>query len=390
MARRRLFAIPNLGPNRKQFTRTRTTSAKPATTGGTGMKIPSWINQKYAGVAEDLKRQAFREAKAIGRKGIERTFDTIIARMTGSGALAPIVKSLGKSRGSKNNTRQYATALTANGSISQSSTYFGRIPKMKIVNSSRYVYGTFRDVSPVDINLGDTVTDYGKQLVTTVNEVGNAAELNLYADTLKNNAWQSWKTQIVKAEGSLTFNNNDIANGMVDIYECVARSTMNQSAFNAWETGANDISVNYTTTDLGTTPYNVPGFNKLWKVIKRTTVPLSPGCTHTHVYRYGGFRPVTPAELPVNDNYVRGMSFNTFFVVRGTPIRTAGAIVGVSTSTPIISVVVTRIVTARVVDNTAPLYVENNNLSTLTLAEITLREEDGDVVVGAQGPTREN
>lgn len=332
----------------------------------------NWVLKHNIGVTEAEAKSMFQTAFGL-------------AKSAGGSLLSGALK-----RAAGRSTIGRVSSMNAAGSLTQSYTSFGKIPKLKLTSSPNYRFGISKDMLSGNIDLGSLAADFGKQKSVDIIRYPKAANLISQAEALKDGTWKSWKIQPISVTIKLMFNNMDIANSIVDIYECVSRKDDGDtSPVTSWYDGAQDISVSFDTTDLDSTPYAVPQFNKRWRVIKRTRVPLSPGCTHYHTARYGGFRPqlVTDIESATKVN-MRGSTFAIFFVVKGTPVKDSSD--RVSTSTPIITWALTRIMKLRVLDATAPTYWETSSFGTIDPAAAQIRETDGDVVTGNQNAGTEN
>lgn len=380
MVSRKLFVgpiLPRMGPKRNQFERTSQIS-KPAPS------VPDleFMTDPYSRLPKFVRSKLETTVKDV-------TGDLVDQALKGATEfILPSKKKRGGTLKQKGPKVQAAKALTANGSITQSSTYFGKVPRVKMISTSKYRIGTRKEVTSAGLDLGDLAASFGTQKAFAPTRFVSNTDLRYDQENIKDTLWSAWKAQVISVQGSLMFNNNDIANGFLDIYECVARVNTSVSTLTAWTNGAADISASYTPEDIGSQPYRVPGFNRLWKVIKRTKVPLSPGCTHRHNFRYGSFRPYTNVDISLNDTCVKGQTFEILIVVSGTPVRTTAGLI--TTSTPIITMAGNSYRTTRVVDNSAPFYSEGPGYVTIDPINLIIREPDGDVVTGAQAAATEN
>jgi len=123
----------------------------------------------------------------------------------------------------------------------------------------------------------------------------------------------------------------------VDIYTVMANvSTDYEDPLTTW---TSSIAYDKGSGGGGTTPtLNFPqmrpqqfkNFNLRWKTVQRTSVELLPGIVHTHTFNFKPKRVIEYSHI-ADYNMVKGITYVTFAVARGTPVDNTKGVQGVQT-----------------------------------------------------------
>lgn len=353
--------------------RTRMRGIKP------NLRVPRGYQKVVASIPQYVKDQG---AAAVGNYLASKNINpAVVGLATGAanfaaGAAGTAIASALKKRVSVRGTVQYGQGM------SRSRTYFGRVPKLKLVGTPNKNFLIER----VNGSGLMTTSTYGTQVVTSIKAHFDSTQLSSIANTSNSVAdanFDQWKCEPISCEYTLMLQNQEIGNCTAVIYECVARKDVDDGPITCWTNGAYDIATSWTEADYGGTPYKIPKFNQNWRVFKETRVDLMPGKTHEHRGRIGGYRPRNQSTL--STTYLKGISTFVFVVLLGTPVWDGS---NVSTSTPTVIYTMSTCYTAKISTNLSPVYGETNpTFASITAANIKTREMDGDLKTGDQTGT---
>lgn len=149
---------------------------------------------------------------------------------------------------------------------------------------------------------------------------------------------QGMKIFLESVTQTFTLTNMTTGNIIVDIYDCVWKKDSNIATENAviayWDNGQRvDQAGNETVLTQVvrgykrpfSEPYSSEQFKNYISVKKRSTVELSQGRNHRHIFTHRPNRMFKMSQLGSNEiNYFRGLTSQTLFVIRGMPVLTGG------------------------------------------------------------------
>jgi len=335
-------------------------------------------------------------AKSVGKKAMDQIGQAVLEKVSQQVEKhAGTALKLATEKGTKIPLNRVHT--TNVGGSTKSFTYWGKLTKCSPTEDTDRRYGFFKTLRVGTLAWGDAAADYGQQKQLAIEDALTGTQIRDMATAIRASAWKSHKYLPVSVSMKVNMYNADIAPAIVTIYELVARTDTARNPLDTWAdlipmitAGSGTLTVN----DIDALPEWVPGFRKIYKVFRKTTVVMPPGGFHNHVARYSGFNEVginnVYSQQPTTStggtliNYVHGTTTFMFINVKGVTVRTTESTAKVSTSTPLISYTCSRWVKFAVRETFDTLFSESGSYDTIDPTLLTIRESDGDVVTGSQ------
>lgn len=117
-----------------------------------------------------------------------------------------------------------------------------------------------------------------------------------------------------------------MCNNSQDDYEDVPSAWANAIQYDKGSVAGVTPTVNFP----GATPVSHKYFNRKWKMIQKTSVELLPGVVHTHFFRFAPKR-IIDYDYSCEFRMIKGITYTTFMILRGTPIDNTKGVQGVQT-----------------------------------------------------------
>lgn len=170
-------------------------------------------------------------------------------------------------------------------------------------------------------------SDVGQQNCAIIGTYYTDTDINQHF-ALSNNA-ASAKIFLGSVHGESLITNNENVNARITIYDVLARRdsgifsggtnplTIFQQGFADNSGGA---AANYLVP--GTTPYDNPRFTQWFKILKNTSVILSPGAVHSHVVHYAPSKMFSHEITSYsNTSSIGDLTLYTFILFHGSPVN---------------------------------------------------------------------
>lgn len=191
------------------------------------------------------------------------------------------------------------------------------------------------DINQFQVMSNPGVSESNKQVITNVLQFLNgsdfiAIQANMYQTALATSAQaptafdQSFKLGIDAYTCQFEFVNMVQTQIEVDIYEVISKVTKPSftDPVTDWQTGLTaQEGANIVTTSLAfkSKPTLSKLFNINWKIIKKTSIVMSPGELHQHTFNFQVNRQID-TQYYQTYGQIRGISGSIFFVSRGSPV----------------------------------------------------------------------
>lgn len=265
---------------------------------------------------------------------------------------------------------------SSGGGESRSSTFIGRRSGGgKLASKHKKTYG----VNTVHRVSGDAYTCVSNQQnVAPIGNYMDATDLTTIWTSLGQTAADFNDAKLfmldVHAESMIT--NACNLNTHAIIYDVIARldgfTTVNAGPVTAFTLGFADGSTGAANDYLipGATPYNNPRFTNAYKILKRTSIILAPGQTHTHTVRYPVNRTISKERLQLNGvGPIAGLTVYSIVVFHGTPYHDSATELVVGTSVAKLDIVRKDTIRFIHLQQSYPVVDMTNQLSTVTAGE---------------------
>jgi len=145
-----------------------------------------------------------------------------------------------------------------------------------------------------------------------------------------------------KCKTNFTMSNNQTNNLFIDLYDVVARKDHSQTISGSFGSGLIDQGVSVGAAAINVTPYMSQTFCTHWKIVKKTTIELTPGESHRHVFNYAVNKQINAERMQSGAWYWAGITHGTMAVAYGAPDHDATTVSNVSTGSVLLDVVYSK------------------------------------------------
>lgn len=283
-------------------------------------------------------------ARTVSKASMAKTALEIAAPYlpAGVGALASLA---GGAIGSYASSSKNETVVTGAGNRSKSSTTVVHNGKRKKLTELQKIYtavgnqSTYETIATVGLAGGeqqqssqDVTYMYDQTTLETLYQACLNTNSRYTNSTLNTSGNASIKLYAESLISNLELSNQSVAACTLDIYDCVAKVSSNNATFYGptlcWNRGILEEDFTsgnilgggiYTGTSLF--PYAVPTtsrmFNQYWKIVKRTTVEMDEGTSHSHVFNFSPHKIIDTQDFNQNP-MIKGLTCCHFIVARGS------------------------------------------------------------------------
>lgn len=157
------------------------------------------------------------------------------------------------------------------------------------------------------------------------------AQNNLFGST---NAINDYFLQLDRLKVTTVYHNMDRVTVRMDLYDIIYKkdnatedndgTVMTPTAI--WNKALTKVTSGTSQTNSfpDITPYNLPYFNNYFRILKKHTVYLAPGYSHTHTFTSSGHYPYRETRLyQTSLQGLAGLTYNPMVVVKSAPVRDA-------------------------------------------------------------------